>query len=373
MEPFKNYLSPNLVGWIAIHMERHCPGFDRSAFVAAICAELPRLELKQRSQLIADQLHSCLPQDLTERFALIRAMLHPDQDTRTAIPSDDLGLRGWAMLPLGAVVGQHGSSEFDAGMDLLKEMTSRFSSEFDIRYFLRADQNRALARMQGWVSDSNRHVRRLVSEGTRPRLPWAMRLPALMADPRPILPLLEALRDDDEEYVRRSVANSLNDIAKDHPDLVASLTVDWLEDASPARKKLLRHACRTLIKQGHPVALEAFGISPPQIEVLSLKVLQQTIRIGQTLDFSVTLRSTSDAAQAVIIDQVLHFRRANDTLSAKVFKWKKLTLAAHDTIMLNRSHAIAAVTTRRYYSGSQTLSLRINGQDTHIVEFILEA
>lgn len=372
MEPLKNSLSPDLVGRIAAHVARHLDGFDRSDFVAAICGELPRLELKQRSQLITDHLHACLPQDLTERFALIRAMLHPDQDAHSSGQSDDLGLRGWAMMPLGAVVGQHGVAAFDEGLDLLKEMTSRFSSEFDVRYFLLADQRRALARMHDWVDAPNRHVRRLVSEGTRPRLPWAMRLPALMRDPRPILPLLEALRDDEDEYVRRSVANNLNDIAKDHPDLVASLTEDWLGGAGPARTKLLRHACRTLIKQGHPVALRAFGISAPQIELHSLNIAQTAIRLGQTLDFSVTLRSTSAAVQAVIIDYILHFRRANNTRSAKVFKWKKLTLAAGETVRLTRSHAIAPVTTRRYYPGSQALSLRINGEDTHSVEFMLE-
>jgi len=224
MEPFKNNISSELVSCFADHLEKHLASFNRNQFESAIVDELDRLELKERAQLIADQLHSVLPTDHKTRHRILLDMLHPLEDADNGMQSDGQGIRGWGMMPLCAVVGQHGLETFDESMDVLKQMTSRFSSELDVRYFLLADQERALEIMTGWIDDPNRHVRRLVSEGTRPRLPWAMQLPRLISDPSPVLPLLEKLRDDKEEYVRRSVANHLNDISKDHPDLVGDLT-----------------------------------------------------------------------------------------------------------------------------------------------------
>lgn len=372
MEPFKNFFSPQLVSAIAAQLERHLTGFDRAAFESAILAELPRLELKQRSQLIADQLHAVLPAELGARYAVMRAMLHPEEEQGIESTGEDRGLRGWAIMPLCAVVGHHGLADFEGSLELLREMTKRFSSEFDVRHYLLADQERALRILARWVDDPSHHVRRLVSEGTRPRLPWAMRLPRLIADPTPILPLLEALRDDDEEYVRRSVANSLNDIAKDHPDRVAALVKAWYRGASSQRKRLLRHACRTLIKQGHPQALEVFGFEPARVELKQLTLEKKVVRLGERLVFSAELRSTARAKQALVIDYVLHFRKANGSRTPKVFKWKTLELAAGAAIHLERSHPIRPITTRRYYEGKQALSLRINGTDTGLAEFTLK-
>ncbi len=222
---------------IAGHLEVHLATFDRTLFEESILKELDRLELKARAQLIADHIHVVLPEDHRIRYKIILAMFHPIDDINVEQQSNADGICGWGMMPLGLVVGQHGVDSFEASLLLLKEMTRRFSSEFDVRYFLLADQERALNIMQGWVNDTSRHVRRLVSEGTRPRLPWAMQLPKLMADPSPTLPLLEALQDDREEYVRRSVANHLNDIAKDHPDLVANQAKYSSGKSSPLKQE----------------------------------------------------------------------------------------------------------------------------------------
>ena len=201
MEPFKNNVSLQLVACIAGPLQKHVSSFDRDSFEAPIQRDLETLELKERSQLIADQMHLALPIDHQERSRILMAMLHPDEDNHANQPSDEQGICGWGISPLTAVVGQHGLDDFDGSLRLLKEMTKRFSSEFDIRYFLLADQERALNIILGWVDDPNVHVRRLASEGTRPRLPWAMQLSQLRINPRPTLPILEALRDDREEYV----------------------------------------------------------------------------------------------------------------------------------------------------------------------------
>ncbi len=371
MEPFKNVFSAQLVACIADHLQKHVDGFDRGRFEDPVLEELESLELKARAQLIADHVHLALPEEHDERLRILKSMLHPVEDYKADSPSDHDGIRGWGVLPMSMVVGQHGVGDFDGSLSLLAEMTKRFSAEFAVRYFLLDDQARALNIMDGWATDPSQHVRRLVSEGTRPRLPWAMQLPQLIADPSPMLPILEALRDDEEEYVRRSVANHLNDIAKDHPDLVARLGKEWMKDADKNRERLVRHACRTLIKQGHPVALEAFGFGPPELELESLTIDTPIVNFGDSLGFTAGLRSMSDKPQSLVVDYLVHFRKGSGRLVGKVFKWTSFTLVPGQVHMLERSHPIRPITTRRYYAGLQGLSLRINGRDFGYAEFEL--
>lgn len=371
MEPFKNNISPELVRCLAGHLSRHLEGFDQPAFEAAVVPRLPDLELKQRARLIAEETGKVLPAPLSEKFRILKALLHPEDGEGSERKSDAKGMRGWAMMALGMVVTDHGLNDFESAFALLKEMTKRATAEFDVRPFLARDQARALGLMAPWVNDPNVHVRRLVSEGTRPRLPWGLQLKSLIADPSPTLPLLEALKDDPQDYVRRSVANHLNDIAKDHPDLVAQIAARWLKDADKAREKLVRHACRTLIKQGHPATLKAFGLNPPQIELAGPYINTPQVIYGEALSFEVELTSTGSAPQDLVIDYLVHFKKANGALVPKVFKWTKLSLAPGGTVALARSHAIKPITTRVYYGGAQALSVRINGQDFDRAEFEL--
>lgn len=363
MEPFKNEISPALVGLISRLLARHAPGTDTSAFETATLPQLDRLELKQRVALIADVMHDLLPRDPEARRSVLLAMLHPDDEGHANASSTDDGLCGWGIRPLTTVVGRHGLGSLEQSLETLREMTKRGTSEFDVRPFIAADPARALAVIGSWVTDQNVHVRRLVSEGTRPRLPWGMRLHALVEAPSALLPILAELRDDPAEYVRRSVANHLNDIAKDHPDLVARIATDWMEGADKTRVRLLRHACRTLIKQGHSGALAAFGIHSPQIAKPEIRIATPTVLLGNALTFDVNLRSTNAAEQRLIIDYVIHHRKANGTLSPKVFKWTTMTLAPGQALNLTRHHKMKPITTRTYHAGEHLLALRINGKD----------
>lgn len=362
MEPFKNAISPEVVRLTARLLGQHVQGFDAQAFERKLCAQLEPLALKERVGLIADELHHVLPGDLSERYDILRAMLHPVVQGYIGESSEE-GLSGWAVWPLTQVVGQHGLEDFDASLNVLRDMTDRFTAEFDVRPFIVQDQQKALGIITSWARHSDPHVRRLVSEGTRPRLPWGIQLKALVADPRPMIATLKSLRDDPSEYVRRSVANHLNDIAKDHPDLVAELAQDWLKDADQLREKLVRHACRTLIKQGHPKALAAFGLHPPKIEAPIITLRSREVSFGDALEFDVTLRSNGQADQSLVIDYVIHFLKGNGSLAPKVFKWSKLTLKPGEVQQIRRRHAIKPITTRKYYEGEQVLSLRINGKD----------
>ncbi|ASP35679.1 DNA alkylation repair protein [Labrenzia sp. VG12] len=371
MEPFKNNISPDLVRCLAGHLDKQLNGFDKAGFEADILARLEELELKERARHIADVLDRHLPDDLYERYTVLEAILHPMTEVAFDRGSDEHGMRGWGMMPLGMVVSDSGLENFEASFALLKEMTKRATAEFDVRPFLDKDQDKALTIMAPWVRDDSVHVRRLVSEGTRPRLPWGLRLKQLVADPSPTLPLLEALKDDPEEYVRRSVANHLNDIAKDHPDLVAEIAARWLKGADKNREKLVRHACRSLIKQGHAATLSAFGLNPPEIQVDGPAITTDKVDYGSALGFAIKLSSTARKPQDLVLDYLVHFKKANGTLAPKVFKWTKLTLEPGETVSLAREHAIRPITTRVYYGGTQAVSLRINGQDFGFSEFEL--
>lgn len=352
-EPFKNFINVALIEEMAQSLATAWPPFPRAGFVADAARELDKLELKERSNQIVTALERHLPADFAEAAAILRASL-PD--------GGKPGLRGWAILPLNDYVGRAGRKHFEAAMDLLERITSLFSSEFGIRYFLLEDQSRTLARMRRWSESDNHHVRRLASEGCRPRLPWAMRLPALMKDPTPILPILTRLRDDPENYVRRSVANNLNDIAKDHPDLVARIAADWMKDASGSRKRLIRHACRTLLKQGHPGALEVFGYREPRKLSADFALHTSALTLGEDLLFELKLESDAAESQNLMIDYAVHHVKANGTRSPKVFKWKNLSLESGGHATLAKKHAIRPITTRRYYPGLHHVEVIVNGQ-----------
>ena len=363
MEPFKNLMSEDVVRLLAFHLDKSLGGFDAELFNASVVPQLEPLELKERVQMIADHMLNVLPANAVDRNTILVGMLHPDKLTSASKDSDSDGMCGWGVWPLTDVIGRTGLEAYDHSMEALREITMRGTSEFDVRPFIASDPDRALRIMRAWAHDENEHVRRLATEGSRPRLPWGIRLHALVEDPTKTLPILETLRDDPSEYVRRSVANHLNDIAKDHPDLVADVATEWMKNASKDREKLIRHACRSLIKQGHSRTLAVFGVLPPQITAPVVNITTPVVMMGETLEFQITCLSQAKQPQKLVIDYVIHHRKANGTLAPKVFKWKQVTLQPGEELGATRSHPIRPVTTRKYYAGAHAVSLRINGQD----------
>ena len=365
-EPFKNLFNADLISDMARHLGRASAelgafAFDERGFRASAGRDLESLELKERSAQIEAALTEYLPADFALAAEALRGAIRQVGGTASAASAEE-GVSGIALMPVADYVARHGLEHFDLALSLLKDLTKQSSSEFAIRPFLVAEQDRTLAVLKEWALDSNHHVRRLVSEGTRPRLPWGTRLSAFVKDPRPVLPLLEALKDDPSEYVRRSVANNLNDIAKDHPDLVVGIAVRWLEDASEERRRLVRHACRTLVKQGHSGALEALGYGPPRISLGELTVRTPEVRLGEALRFEVAFRSDAETDQNLMVDYVIHHRKANGTTSPKVFKWKVLTLGAGEEHSAVRRHPMKRISTRAYYPGVHFVELQVNGR-----------
>lgn len=363
MEPFKNFYNKKIISGMGDHFSRAWPDFDRTGFIKAAAKNLATLELKERSNQITEAMARYLPADFEHTAQILHASLRDDDDGDISNATvDERGIAGWAIMPMTHYVGLHGLAHFDTAMHLFKELTKRFTSEFGIRFFLLAEPKRTLTVLKTWTDDPSRHVRRLVSEGTRPRLPWAMQLPAFIENPAPLIKLLEALKDDKEAYVRRSVANHLNDISKDHPERVAKIAQRWMRGADTEREKLVRHACRSLIKQGHTPTLSALGYGAPRIKVKSLEILTPRLHFGQALEFALSIRSSARQAQALIIDYAIHHRKANGQSTPKVFKWKTLTLDAGATLTATRKHAIRKISTRVYYPGAHAVEILVNGQ-----------
>ncbi len=371
-EPLKNLFNRDIIGDMSHHLTRVWDSFDQSGFLAAATEDLESLELKQRSAQIERALDRFLPPDFPQAASILLQSLHPDEDAGTTPVAADGGIAGWAIMPMSGYVGRHGVGHLQLALDVMKELTKRLTAEFGIRFLIQAKPQPCLDIMRDWTRDPNRHVRRLVSEGTRPRLPWAPRLPMFIEDPTPLLPLLVELRDDPEEYVRRSVANSLNDIAKDHPDLVADIVGKWLVNAPEPRQRLVRHACRSLIKQGNSGALTALGYGEAQVKIVALTVKTPTVRFGSKLDFELQIASTAATAQDLIIDYAVHHQKADGSLSPKIFKWKTVILDASDSITLQRRHPMRPVTTRVYYPGRHKLEIQINGRPFAEADFDLE-
>lgn len=235
------------------------PSFEGELFQKAVSEGLASLGILDRGNHLAKVMRQYLPERFEDAVDILLASLTPPL-TRT----DDLGLKGFFYLPHVCFIAKYGLDKKDNGghdpfeisMKAQYELTRRFSAEFSMRVFLINRQKETLARLLKWTHDPDPHVRRLCSEGARPRLPWAIRIPAFIKNPEPVLPIIEALKDDSDLYVRRSVANHLGDIAKDHPELVFEICDRWLEGASDERKWLIRHALRHPAKKGVKTALK---------------------------------------------------------------------------------------------------------------------
>lgn len=257
--PLKNVLGKNAIHCLAHNLTHVYPAFPTQAFKQMALEQLEPLGIKERGLHIAKALREHLPDKYEHAIEIILASLTPPN-----IDTDGLGLAVFFYHPHSYFIAEYGvdaqynegDDPFEPSMKALYELTKRFTSEFSIRPFLMQHTERTLSRLNEWVTDPDPHVRRLCSEGTRPRLPWAPRLPAFIQDPTPILPLLERLKDDDSLYVRRSVANHLGDIAKDHPDLVFNLCEQWLVNATADVKWLIRHALRHPAKKQNQRALD---------------------------------------------------------------------------------------------------------------------
>jgi 3-methyladenine DNA glycosylase AlkC len=375
-EPFKNLINPQTVRAAAHHLQRAWPGFDRARFEQLAGNGLEALELKARAMQIASALEGCLPPSFAAAATVIETSLGPPLPEHEGVAQardDAAGLSGWVVWPLGEYVARRGQQDAARALACLHALTQRFSAEWAIRPFIVHHPELCFATLRRWTQDPSAHVRRLVSEGSRPRLPWGLQLKALILDPSPTLPLLERLQNDPSAYVRRSVANHLNDIAKDHPAWVAQWLEHHLPGSSAEGRALLRHASRTLIKRGDPRVLAAWGLGKAFKGQALLSVAPRRLRVGDTVELRVELIASARRAQSLVLDYAVHHVKANGSVSAKVFKGWSLTLSGGEHRHFTKRHSMRAVTTRRYFAGTHRVELQINGQVVAAAAFELLA
>lgn len=351
---FKDYFDRAAARALGDQIARVWPAFDRERFVHRASRGLGPLEFQSRVQRFADALAQTLPSVVPDALDILTASLPPP------LPSCDAVTEGWLQWPVGQFIADHGVPHLDASMAAMIALTQRFSAEFAVRPFIDCHPEAVLGRLRELTDHPSPHVRRWCSEGPRPRLPWGRRLRRLMEDPRPLAPILEALKDDPEMYVRRSVANCLNDIAKDHPDWVVARCRKWRGAGPSSRAAVISQALRTLIKSGHEGALDVEGFGAPKQVAANLRVRPREISLGESVELTATLRSCADASQALMVDCVVHYVRAQGT-SAKVFKWTTVELAPGASMALVKRHPMRVTTIRRLYPGRHRVELQVNG------------
>ncbi len=342
------------------------PGFDADAFHDRVMSRLLDLELKERMAWIAACLQNAIPGDLPEVAPVILRALPPPLDPSKT--DDDFG--DFIFAPLGDWVVAVGLDHPDPALDILEELTQRFSMEWAIRPFLNRYPDQVLARMQNWCGHDSYHVRRLVSEGTRPRLPWGQAVSLKMSDP---LPLLDHLHSDKTRYVTRSVANHLNDITKKDPDLVLECLHRWREAARQGSAELdwmTSHTLRGLVKAGHPGAMKMLGYDPDADVTATLSITADA-RIGEALEFSVDLTGAGD--QPVLVDYIIHFQRPTGKTSARVHKLKQAVLK-NGRLRLEKRHKLKGdATTFKLVPGAHRLEVQVNGKVRAAADFELLA
>jgi len=330
----------------------------------AAVSTLDPLSLRERSDTLRDALLADYPQSYLQLSTVIKSA--------HASPS----FSGWMLWPVTSAVATRATEEntaesFNDAMELLALLTSRLTSEFAIRVLLKHDLQSALTFVQQWTISSDEHVRRLASEGTRPFLPWAVRVPEIIQKPDLTIPVLDELYKDDSEYVRRSVANHLNDLSRNEPELVIQTAGRWLQSPAPTTVKLVKHGLRTLIKRGNPEALALLGFGTPTVDVNGPLVQAPEVPWGGEVNFTATIRNTGNEPMKLAVDYVLHHQKANGSTTAKVFKLTTRTLSPGEAMDIDRSHSFKAITTRRYYPGTHAVALQINGVPTTPTQFEL--
>lgn len=344
------------------------PGFDSDAFLSDALQGYDSLALMPRGRHIAHALRRHLPRDYAQALSIVLASAAQPHGRR-----EDLSLASFLYLPHTLFVADFGLDHFDLSMQAQHWLTQRFTAEFSIRPFLRQHTQATLERLQQWAFDPSEHVRRLVSEGTRPRLPWASRIPAFQRDPTPVLALLELLQDDPALYVRRSVANNLNDIGKDHPAVLAEVAQRWLQHASPQRAWVVQHALRSALKRGEAGALQVLGFGQTaHVAVGRVEITPASAQVGDTMCLAFDVTNTSSTTQRVLVDFAVHYVKSNGSTRAKVFKLQTLELAAHATQRVGKRVSLANMSTRMHYAGVHRVEALLNGQPTPLGSFQLQ-
>lgn len=361
---FKHAFNGALLQQMADSISRYFPQFNTAAFLA-IDSLLADREMKARVHLIRDTLAAELPDYYPEALNILISVLKDNQ------------LKGFSVWPVAEFIQTYGINYPEISLDALTIVTQYFTSEWAVRPFIKKYPQQTMMFLLDCAGSENVDIRRWASEGTRPRIPWGEQLPAFIQDPSATRDILERLKFDPELYVRKSVANHLNDITKDNPDYVIQLLNNWKQQAAPAERKyidwIIKQALRTLIKAGHPDALSLIDVQfGAEVKLDEFAVKHRKIRLNESLEFTTQIHSVSNLPQNIVLDYIVHFMKANNTTSPKVFKLRTFSLAPKGVIRIDKKHRIKEITTRQYYQGIQYIEIQVNGKVLAREEWFLE-
>ncbi len=355
-QPLKDLYSPLFFERLCKVLEICIPAFPKREFVHKVFTpDWADLELKQRTRRVTECLHCFLPNDFSKAVVQVVKIAKYYQTNKVEEYT-------FPLIFLPDYVELYGQNHFTESMRALEYITPLISAEFAIRSFIVRYPKKTLAQIKKWTKHENHHVRRLASEGCRPRLPWAMALPKFIEDPTPILPVLEALKKDNSEYVRKSVANNLNDISKDHPDIVLQIVKRW-KGLSKETDWILKHASRTLLKRGEANALALHGFDPNVKSAVSkLSLEKKNIKIGESTTFSFCVTNRQRKEVKLRIEYAITYLTSTGKSSRKIFQVSETSFASGQQIQFKRKQRFTDFTTRKHFPGKHKLEIIVNGK-----------
>jgi 3-methyladenine DNA glycosylase AlkC len=364
-EPLKNMFNPAFFEKLCPVLTQSIPGFDCRDFIYRVFNNTwPDRELKERVRHIAVVLHHFLPKD----FRLASAML---AKLAGALIKNEIREQGFETIFIPEYILVFGCDYPDESLSALEEITKLVSAEYAVRPFIMRYPEKTMAKMLAWSQHADANVRRLSSEGCRPRLPWAMGIPFLKKDPQPILPILENLKVDPSAYVRRSVANNLNDIAKDHPDLVLSIVKKW-QGKNPNTEWIIRHGCRTLLKRGDENALTLHGFNPgSRSRLISFTLPKKKVRIGDKLNFAFDFINQEKSPANFRLEYAIDYITSSGKTSRKIFKISENNFIPGQPVSIQRKQSFKNFTTRKHFKGKHFITILANGKKLAGKEFIV--
>lgn len=361
-EPLKNMYNTQFFEQLCPVLKEVVHDFSERRFVYRIFDNVwPDLELKQRTRKVTLALAACLSSDYPKAIETVVAICQSLQKIKNRFPT-------YPLIFLPDYVELYGLDHFALSMEAIEESTKLVSAEFAIRPFIKRYPVETMEMMLKWSTHAHPAVRRLSSEGCRPRLPWGMGIPSLKNDPSPILPILENLKADPSDSVRRSVANNLNDIAKDHPDLALGLAVKW-RGVNPETDWIIKHGCRTLLKRGHQAVLSLHGFNPGARKEVKDLVVPKEVRIGKSLTFQFVFINKEKQPAHYRIDYALDYLTRTGNTSRKVFRLSERAFGPGEEILFVRKKSFKDFTTRKHYKGTHRLQILANGIEVARREF----
>lgn len=364
-EPLKNVYSPAFVEQFLNSWKKVTPALSDEKFHAYVFDNgWELLELKARMSRLAEAMQLVLPSSFKEATPVLKRLVKQLID-------DGFSKDNFEFMFIPEYVERQGINNLEEALDVFESITQFTSCEFAIRPFIMQNETRVMKQMLQWSKHHHPSVRRFSSEGCRPRLPWAMALPRFKKDPSLILPILEQLKADSSLFVRKSVANNLNDISKDQPELALNIAYNWYGQQSTT-DWIVKHGARSLLKAGNPRAMELFGYAPiDQLVLNDFALITEEVIFGEQLAFHFSLQNKTNKELKVRMEYGIYFLKNNGTQAKKVFKISERTLSPNEKVVLEKQHKITPISTRKYYEGEHAVALIINGIEFSKKPFLL--